>query len=315
MNYLMLRGLYPKDRKHPDEIFHDSIQQENDVWTELLYAMMGSADTGTVAYLNGPDRERQYGERFRVVCGKFDHNTPVHFIIARGGFKEYNPVLAAHPHAVKVYYGAGVRYIPAKTDFTYDMILVDCEEQRKAVLKVYPFANVQLMVKPASHIFHPVEIRKQYDFCFVAIHPSDPRKNVRWVYETVPRSATVLQLGNAPTFKVPPNVTVKHIAREKMPKAMSKCRVGICPYTADDSCPRVVPEFMACGLPVVALKDVSINKQLYLMHTAKKEGFWEAAAAAMHQDLSHVLVHYAQFLNLPAAAEVMRYYLEGMIHE
>jgi hypothetical protein len=281
---LLLRGQYPKDRKDPTEILHPYIEEEEDVWTELLYAMTGPEDETTVLYW-GHKYHVDYAPNFhvRMVKELADYKPTVQpdLIIARGGFPEYQDFLKRKElhFAHKVYYGAGERCVP-QGFHDYDLVLADSEDQKAEILNLWPHMNVQLWYKPASHIFRVMPgVEKKYDVCYVAVHPEDKRKRCRWVYKTLPPDLTVLQLGNYPKkIEVPKNVTVKNVSRTSMPKAMNKCRAGIVPYTKDDSAPRVVPEMMACGLGVVVLKGIRIPDAT-CVSVCDKDSFWSAVKA------------------------------------
>jgi len=245
------------------ECAYTSLDNCDDTWEELFASVVADEDTGKVLYSNG-HRRVYYRDNFCVEwIHKFSNYSGKEpdIIVARGGFKEYVPLLKEFPNAYKVYYGANHGCVPAD-GIKYDLVLCDSEEQKlKAEKHGY---RAELFIKPASHIFKPVEVEKKYDICFAAIHPEDERKNVAWVYKTKPKDISMLQLGHAPKkMKVPPHTKIKHIKREKMPKAMSKCRLLIAPYKSADSCPRVIPEALNCGLPVVALKGLQIWPDAY----------------------------------------------------
>ena len=52
--------------------------------------------------------------------------------------------------------------------------------------------------------------------------------------------------------------------RKDLPKLVSSCRVGVCCSTNYDSCPRVIPEYLACGLPVVATSNINFWHSKYI---------------------------------------------------
>lgn len=278
MNILFLRGRFPTDRANPKEILYSCKEDETDVYTEMMYAFCAPKDHCTMLYW-GHRAVVRYSENFEVRFvpdfESYGHERRVDLIIARGGFPEYQPILRRHHWALKAYYGAGRRAIPEPSFSDYDLILADSKEQIEDIRLIYPYKNVQLWLKPASHIFRPLPFTKKYDVCYVAIHPKDPRKRLKYVYETLPSDLRVLQLGNYPKrHKPPPNVTVKLVRRESMPKAMSKCKVGIAPYSKDDSAPRCVSEFLACGLPVVGVKGLRIWQDRYPIRIVSKDAFW-----------------------------------------
>jgi len=319
MNILFLRGLFPKDRENPKEILYDSIEAETDYYTELAYAITGPDDRCTVLY-GGYKRTVKYAENFEVKFVKrlkdYEPSVKPDLIIARGGFPEYLPILKKYHWATKVYYGAGKRFIPEASFLDYDVVLVDSQRQKDALHNLYPHMNAQLWFKGPSHIFRPVDVEKKYDVCFVAIHPKDTRKRVNWVWDTVPRDISVLQLGNPMKGRKPPkNVTIKHVSREKMPKAMSKCCIGIAPYNKDDSCPRVVPEFLACGLPVVARDSLQIWNDKYGISLMPKDKFWKVAMAVLPVYRHLGALDLDERCTMPLAAKHLLNLIRSLEHE
>lgn len=284
MNYLMLRGSYPTDRENPAEILYSSLESETDMYTHLWNAVLDEKDRGTVLYY-GHNYHAQYHPNFdvRMVKDLADYKTAdiPHVIFCRGNCPEYNKVLNRWPCAKRVYYGAGRHYVPPSRN--YDMVLVDSEEQKRKIEKGMHIRTA-LFCKPSAPHFRLIDCEKQYDCCFVAIHPKDPRKQVQWVYETVPKGMTILQIGNPPK-RHPKNVHVVKARSEMMPKLMAMCRVGILPSTEDDSGPRVVPEFIACGLPVVASVEVRLWDDMYHPIRAPRLYFWDTVKQVIKDHL------------------------------
>lgn len=280
MNFLMLRGEFPRDRKNPGEILYDSLDRETDMYTHLWANVIGAGDRGIVLYF-GHKYHARYSSWFDVRCVSRleDYGTPdvPDVIFARGACPEYKAILGRWPMALRVYYGAGRHFVPPNRN--YDLVLVDSEQQSRKVTKGMHI-RTGLFLKPAAPHFRVVTCEKRYDACLVAVHPRDQRKRVEWVYRTAPLDITVLQIGER-RGKVPKNVTVVHAKREDMPTLMCQCRVGIVPSTEDDSGPRVVPEFIACGLPVVTSTDVHLYDDAYRPIRAPLDGFWRAVRGAI----------------------------------
>jgi glycosyltransferase involved in cell wall biosynthesis len=279
MNFLMLRGEYPKDRKDPTEILYDSLERETDMYTHLWYRVLGQGDRGTVLYF-GHDYHATYAPNFDVRFQRHlkDFGTPdvPDVIFCRGALEEYRVLLERWPMALRVYYGAGKHFVPSNR--AWDLVMVDSEAQQRKVRKGMGL-RVELFLKPAAPHFRKLDCPKDYDICFVAVHPHDSRKRVEWVYDTVPKDLRVLQIGDK-TGRPPGNVKIVHAEREDMPTLMNRCKVGIVPSTAQDSGPRVVPEFTACGLPVVASTDVHLNPA-YRVATADLHLFWDVVRQAL----------------------------------
>ena len=245
----MLRGEFDKNNKK-------SLKEGSDMWWQLLQELAGR-DAYSIWYKD------------MKLSGEYD------YIFARGGFDYYEPILKGFPNAYKIYYGAGKRIIPEK-DLGYNLILCDTKEQVEKCKKKYPHIKSSLWIKPAAKHFKPVEQPKYWDVCYVADCHSkfqEKIKNVKWVYKTLPKDMTMLHLGKS-TIKPPPNVTVKRVPRLEMPKWYSACKVGIVPYKSYDSCPRVIPEMLACGVPVYKLNNVNYYNETNAIGNASKESIW-----------------------------------------
>ena len=320
--WLFLRGEW-------DERTQKSIDDNDDMWINLACELTKDENDSVDIIFKGDtqkiilDNEGNKGSKPMVfsftdissrktigMAGKYD------YVFARGGFDYYSPMLRDCKDAYKVRYGAGCRFMP-EPDIDYQLILVDTEHQKRAVLSHYPKANVHLLIKPAAVHFKPIECEKEYDVCYIANHQQARIKGVKWVYDTVPRDLKVLQLGYIDDcITPPPNIARKRVDRIDMPKWISKCKIGIVPYDSIDSCPRVIPEMSACGLPVICLDTVNIG-HFYKFLRTKKSSFWEEVVIMCDQTkyspnwLTDISEHYQQYLSLPVAAK----YLKDIINE
>ena len=312
MNIILLRGAVPQDRD-PKEICRESIEAEDDIYSHIAYAMAGK-DNGRVLYFGGK-RKVSYSETFSIEwVKKLDSYVPdfePDLILARGGFPEYNGFLKNYKNSktCKIwYYGAGKRFVP-KGNIKYDLVLADDERQQKKLTD--SGFKARCWFKPAPPQFKPVDVEKKYDLCFVAIHPSDPRKRVKWVYETMPKGLTMLQLGYKPDFKVPEGVHIRRIPRSRMPEAMSQCRVGLVPYDEGNSAPRCISEFMACDVPVIAFKDFALWDMVYRIRREKKKLFWNAVKTYLKYDELRFRTYkrYVENLNMEKCVE----HLKGLL--
>jgi len=322
MNFLMLRGQVPRDR-NPDEIIFDKLEKIDDMWTMLFYNMLSSADIGELWYWGGK-REKKFTSNFteRWVNNFKKHKTNFvpDIIFCRGGFMEYHTVLNRFPNAIKIYYGAGRRFLPQKGFYNYDIILQDSEEQKEICQRKFPNALTSLFKKPAAdNIFYPRDVEKQYDVCFPA-NGSQVFKGHKFVYSTVPKDINVLNLGNNSKFKKPNNVTSKRVQRTEMAKHISMCKVGIVAVKGNiDSCPRVIPEMLACGIPIVVLDQVRFWKKMYIesltssrtpMSTGElvnKDNFWDVVRFVLDDiDLYNPREYYDMHLSLKESAFFIR---------
>lgn len=324
----MLRGQVPKDRD-PQEIVFDKIEECDDMWTGLFYSMLSTTDHGELWYWGGDRTKRfthNFTERWLPTFSKHVVNFIPDVIFCRGGFPEYHPVLKRFPNAISIYYGAGRRFLPQPGFTDYDIILQDSPEQVEICKKKFPDSLATLFIKPApDNIIYPVDVEKEYDVCFPA-NGAQAFKGHKFVYKTVPKDIKLLNLGNNPRgYKYPNNVTSYRVLRTEIAKHYSKCKIGIVAVDSYiDSCPRMIPELLACGLPIVVLKGVRFWKDKYIEsasssrskfstgEVANKENFWKFVRFVLSNlNLYDARKYYEYNLSLPIAAKFLR----GKINE
>lgn len=312
MKWLMLRGFWDVNNKH-------NIQNKLDMWTSFFESVVGD-DKGYVWFKSKGYKTNafHYSKNVEVFMShqkEVGYNIPwekYDIVFARGGHPEYVPILRKCKNAYKIRYSAGKRIYPEK-DIHYDLILVDSDAQKKKVLKKFPKANIKIFFKPAANHFKPMDVEKKYDVGFVAVHPKDKRKRVAWVYKTVPKHLKVLQLGHKPKrLKVPKNVTVKHVKSDKMVKMINQCKVIICPYTSADSGPRIIPEALACGVPVVCRDSVNFDKDSYIcVWVTGKKTFWPDVEEMLKLNLKCVSEAYKIVSSIEVAVSHLRRLIDG----
>lgn len=300
MNWLFLRG---KMERHK-ECMWGSLEECTDMWTHLFAGLVEDGDAGSILYSNG-DRLVYYRPNFTekwIKSFKDYKASEPDIIVARGGFKEYLPLLKRYPNAKKVYYGANHGCVP-KDGIKYDLIMCDSEKQVRKCRK--RGLNGKLFIKPASPQFYKWYISKTYDVGFSAIWPKDKRKNVSWVHKTAPHDIKILQMGHG--VKSPSNFSVKNIRHENMCIAINRCKVIIAPYTGVDSCPRIISEAIACGVPVVALDSCQFWREKYPVDVVSKKNFWHIVRERIKAVPTPLLTDiYAKDLSIPVAAKHLR---------
>jgi hypothetical protein len=95
-----------------------------------------------------------------------------------------------------------------------------------------------------------------------------------------------------------------------MAKHMSRCKVGIVAVSSSiDSCPRVIPEMLACGLPIIVLNGVRFWQSKYIVpgvtgELADNDNFWNIVDHVMvNLDSYTPRKYYEESLTLKKAAE------------
>jgi len=196
MKILLLRGKIPSDRD-PGEIRWKKIEQSEDMWTHLLFRL--TDEYSEILYWGGKREFRPipvFTERYVKNIKKFKPHFEPDVIIARGGFfDEYRPILKRYPSAVKIYTGAGVRFIP-KDKIKYDIVLADSISQHETLTK-HGFNSVMWSKPAVDDMFYPHDVKKKYDVCYIANGSQKDIKNIPWVYKTAPKGRhKILHLGN-----------------------------------------------------------------------------------------------------------------------
>lgn len=268
MKVLFLRGQVPADRD-PKEIVFDKLSDNDDMWTHLAYELSKNGQ-GEIWYWGGK-RNHLFADNFvERWIPSFDmdrHDFEAEVIFCRGGFKPYDQVLRRHPKAFKIYYGAGVRFLPQFGFRDYDLILVDSERQLQEARQKFPSVKSDLLIKPAAeNIFKPRKKEIIYDIIFVVNHAR--MKGLDFFLENLPKDLKALVVGNTPKNIVSryPHVkfTRRRLARKELPDFYAQAKVSVCCSTSYDSCPRVIPESLACDTPIVCLDSVHVWREKYI---------------------------------------------------
>jgi len=192
-------------------------------------------------------------------------------ILCRGGFDYYDTFLRRYPQTPKVYYGAGTRIYPTSSYTDYACFLVDTDAQRDMV-RSKTHAKVSKIIKPAATLFAPVYgTEKTYDVAFMANAAQYKLKRHEFFLRAMAgRGLSILMIGNkrknicdlATSLGLDVTWAGWHL-RKDLPALLSSCKMGAICTTSRDSCPRVIPEYLACGLPFVATKNMNFDHKRY----------------------------------------------------
>lgn len=282
-----------------------------------LFSLLEKEDSGEIWYFGGK-REHTFNnqliERWIPNFSNYKTDFTPDVIFSRGGFKNYHSVLQKFPKSVKIYYGAGARYLPQEGFKNYDLILQDSQKQLDKCRKLYPHIKSSLFIKPApDNLFYPLEgIKKEFDIAFPANGSQKQLKGHSFVYSTVPKHLKVLNLGNRSGITAPSNVTRKRVLRTQMNEQLQRCRVGIVTCSSSkDSCPRVIPEMLASGIPIVVLDTTRFWIEKYITPetgiVSDKEHFWENIQYVLDNlDQFNPRKYYEENLTLKHAAKFIK---------
>lgn len=282
MKFLFLRGQVPQDR-NPQEIIFNTIKECDDVWTHLIFNMTQPEDQTELWYWGG-NREHKFSsnftERWVGSFSKYTNEFVPDVIFCRGGFQQYHPVLQRFPNAFKIYYGAGRRFLPQPGFHNYNLILQDSPEQLKVSKEKFPQSHSSLFIKPAiDHMFRPMNCNKDFDIVFPANGKQEQIKGHAFVYKSLPNNYSCLNLGNFGSLNPPNHITRKRFLKTEMSQNLQRGKVGIvCCSGSVDSCPRVIPEMIACNIPIVVFSETRFWQDKYITPetgiVSNRKNFW-----------------------------------------
>ena len=269
MKLLFLRGAVPTDRD-PRQIMFDDLSKCDDCWTQLAYHLC-KGDYGEVWYWGGKRKVRysknfieRWVPRFNTYISSFIPDV----IFGRGGFPQYDVVFKRYPKAFKIYYGAGKRFMPQSKFKDYNLILVDTPKQRSKSRRTFPNIKSELFVKPAAdNVFKPFDADKEYDVIFSSNEHKAGIKGHSFILPRLPKEVKMVQTGivSKKIRKKYPSVHFTGwIPRRKLPEYYAKSKVSVVCCTNVDSCPRVIPESLACNCPMLILNTVNLWRDRYI---------------------------------------------------
>lgn len=271
---IFLRGAVPPPQEHPEKLLYESIDDCEDMWTQLFFSLLCKMGAEGELLYQGGNREKRIGsfvERWVPSLSSYRPPFVPNIVICRGGFPYYDPFVSSFPDAIRVYYGAGQRIFPASEFKDYDIFLVDSPAQAKEV-RNRTCSAVSLLLKPAASLFRPVGTQKLYDVCFATNSTKNPVKRFESLLRCLKgRGIRVLAIGQIDdsykglASQLGLDIDFREwVPRKDLPPLMGQCRIGVCSSGSKDSCPRVVPEFLACDLPVVVPNDLGLWYEKYI---------------------------------------------------
>lgn len=312
MKLLFLRGQVPSDR-NPKQIMFNKLSDNDDMWTQLANSMISQTNGyGELWYEKGHRDVRYSGQFVERWVPRYASAEPTfipNVIFARGGFEICRAKAAEFAHAFKIYYGAGERVIP-KSGQDWDLVLVDTHKQLDMARK--NGYRAELFVKPAAdNIFHPIRsTNPQYDVIYVANFNANANKGHRWLLPAL-KGYKVLHVGiNRKGWgKKYPNTTFHGwTSRRGLPALYSQAKVAVVMTAGKDSCPRVIPEALACNTPLLVSEGTRFWHDKYISPESgrlwNKDNFKHVLDNALQNvDSFKPRWYYERELALPVAAK------------
>jgi len=186
----------------------------------------------------------------------------IDILFVRGDHKCYLPLFKSSPAKRLLFYAASGRGIPRYWN-QWHGILIDDIQQVPIVRRYYPGAYIGEFMKTAvPEVFHPLpNEKKQYDVCLVG-DLLTARKNLGCIKEAIavlPQVNFVICGKRADRdaieqFSARPGqvACLGFIGQDELNQVYNRSRLGVLTSNKSDASPRVILEFMAAGLPVLA---------------------------------------------------------------
>jgi glycosyltransferase involved in cell wall biosynthesis len=294
----------------------DKIEECDDMWTQLAREMCKD-DYGEVWYWGGK-RVVKYSEHFVERWVPSFDKTQVTFnpdiVFARGGFPHYDGILRSIK-GFKIYYGAGHRHVPQSKFKNYNLILADSHQQLAEIQKRFPQIKSSLFIKPAAdNIFRPQVVDKKYDVLFVGNESKGDKKGHHFGLSLIPKTLSAVCVGIASKNlrSLFPNVHFTGwIPRKEIPLFYAQSRIALVCAAKVDSCPRIIPEALACGCPLLVLDSVRFWKERYITQESGVLSSKEKIRDSLIQMLTQAndfkpYEHYREHLTLSKSSEFIK---------
>ncbi len=269
MNLLFLRGSVPRDR-NPKQIMFDRLEDCDDVWTQLANHLSKDGH-GEVWYWGGKRKVVYRNNFIEIWVPDYKRHKPSFtpdVIFSRGGFPQYDVILERYPKAYRIYYGAGRRFLPQSKFKKYNLIFVDTPAQLKKARKSFPAIRSELFIKPAAdNVFQPKSSKKEYDVIFSSNEHKSGIKGHGFILPRFPNDLKMVQTGIvSPKLKQKyPHIDFQGwVPRKKLPELYGRAKVAIVCCNNIDSCPRIIPEALACNCPLLILDSVNLWCDKYI---------------------------------------------------
>lgn len=266
MKLLMLRAQITNDNEQ--YMCHKKVEEEDDWYVLLINQLLldGHIDEAEIWYYGLERKPITYSSGLRLKYDSFKGDFEPDIIFARGGFEEYVPVLDRFRNAIRVYYGAGARFLP-RDGLIYDHVLVDSEKRMDDVKFHFPDSKVHLFKKGcADHLFKYKQTDKKYDIGNVtSIATNKGQDTIGKALEGT--GFKLINIGQYTGNTVKKyrqwglNATFTgRLHRKEVAQYMRQCKYIFVGDHWRAGCPRVIPECMSLGIFVVMLDDIPITE-------------------------------------------------------
>ena len=277
--WVFLRSAHEGKQERTGLAPSDSLSDCDDLWTYLFAMVVKKADVRGIVLRVGDPYVVNYGKDL-IEFRSLDLNFPPgcespDLIFNRGGYRDYLPYLNKHQDVPSVYIGCGRRWNPEDEKWSpwmkgvrRDLVLVDSESQKRMLVQDHS----EVFPKPAlDHLFWSEPVEKQFDLVFICHTPREI-KGGKWLASRIPDGTSVLVVGPEDGWLRKESVSGRIRVRftGKVPRRLVRhlacqARVGVvCDDGKCDSGPRVLPEYLAMGIPVIVRECVRAHLPGYV---------------------------------------------------
>lgn len=332
MNFLYLRGAIPENILIEDvapEIESDNTDVYVNLWSEIseivggthiiLYHKNRIEDIKTIRYKRTQLVFIDLNNTAMLIsfindCDSFD------FIFIRAALPIYTEIINHYKRSKKIYYGAGTDFdFEKKIMFYPEYILVDSDRQSGQAKIRWPLSTPIKFIKPAARCFRfDSSIKKNYDVCFIGNYRHHAIKGFKLIYNSYDWTVNILHIGDMMdnrqyeiTSELKSVVRQVSAKRCEMWELINSCKCGIVPYFNKlDSCPRVIPEMLACGLPLIIADTIPIFRDKYPAIYTSKNDIYNVTNRFVHDSWTldmnkSAAKHYKENLTLRMSAETI----------
>jgi len=228
-------------------------------------------------------------------------------LIVRGNFNEYNLILDNITRDATIFYIGYREFLPTCIPIEkLDILWVDSRKQAKIGKNKYPQKKWVILEKTANtEIFYGDDgIEKKYDICYPAHFA--PFKNHELLFASIGRMKDGEKITCICPGKFKPEFSNSEIGLwakmhdvniflpgllsfPELAKIMRQSKIGVVPSEKEGN-PRIIAEMLACGLPIVANKNLTSG----LRHINSKTGI-KSSLDNFPKNLSKLLKKYKNY--------------------
>lgn len=226
-------------------------------------------------------------------------------VFVRGNWIEHKEFVKSLDYERSFFYAADNDFLPTQVDAKiFGTIFIDEKYQANIVKKKFPKTKAIIFDKPIkTEIFKPRKCKKVYDLCYVAnwrqwkfhnmlfsallkLNKKGKKLKIALVGKIAPHDREL----NIMLYKYKINAHIyEMVDQDKVSDIINKSKFT-CQLAEIDANPRSLTESLACGVPVLANKDLSAGIRLINNQTGKK-----VALSSLDKGIEYMLANYKKY--------------------